>query len=314
MAPPVPVHVLAGDDELLLQRALERLLAQLRADRPDTHVEQVDGSQLAGLPELRTASLFGGTRAVVVRDADRLSGGALDEVLAYLEAPDTGSVLVLVAESTDRRQRLFKRAQATGARIEMVRAPRPWDQRAWEQLVETELRRLDRDPDPAAVAAILAHAGTDAATIASKCAQVAAATPPSGRISPAQVEAVVEGHGNRGAFPVADAVADRDPAAAILALRGALDGGEQPLAVLGAIAFRLRQLLQVRGGASPDEAGVSPAHHRHLLRSARRFSPGELPWCHDRLCRADLDLKGSDLPGDLTLEIAVIELATPRLG
>lgn len=306
-----PVYLLAGDDELLLQRTLERLLADLRASDPDLDVEQVDADHASGLPEVRTASLFGGTRVVVVRSAEKLRGRTAEEVLAYLQAPDPAATLVLLARSTDRRTRLARRSQEVGQRIE-VTAPRPWDERAWVALVRDELRRLDRDADVSALRALLAHAGTDPAAIASKCAQVAAATAAGARVGVADVERAVEGHGSRGGFPVADAVAARDPAAAVVALRGALEAGEAPLALLGAITFRLRQLLQVRGGASAQDLGMSGGQHGFLTGLARRFHPGELAWCHDRLARADLDLKGSDLPPELLLELAVIDLATSR--
>jgi DNA polymerase-3 subunit delta len=311
MPTPPPVQLLVGDDDLLRQRALERLLVDLRAAEPTLEVEHADAAEVAGLPEMRTASLFGGTRCVVLRNADQLAGRLADEVLSYVEEPTPGSVLVLEARRADRRQRLTKQVEKVGERHE-VSAPKPWDDRAWEALARDELRRLDRSAEPAALRALLTHAGTDPSALASKSAQVAAATPAGSRVSAADVERVVEGHGNRGGFPVADAVADRDPAAAVVALRGALEAGEEPLVLLGAVTYRIRQLLQVRGGASPKQAGLSTGMHRRLQRTARRFHPGELPWCHDRLARADLELKTSDLPPDLVLELAVIDLATAR--
>ncbi len=311
MAVRAPVYLIAGDDELLLQRALERLLADVRAAEPQLEVARVDAVQVTQLPELRTASLFGGVRCVVVRGAESLSRSLAEQVSAYLEAPDPASTLVLVAQGTGRIRSLAQRAAAVGQRIDVV-APKPWARREWDAMTEAELRRLGRSADPAAVRALLGHAGTDPATLASKCAQVAAATPMGALISAADVERVVEGHGNRGAFAIADAIVERAPFQALVALRGAIGAGEAPLGVLGAIVFRLRQLLQVSAGAPAREVGVSPGQHRRLSALARRFEPGELAWCHERTARADLDLKGSDLPSDLILELAVIDLATTR--
>jgi DNA polymerase III subunit delta len=78
------------------------------------------------------------------------------------------------------------------------------------------------------------------------------------------------------------------------------------------LTFRIRQLLQVRSGAAPKEAGVSPGQHRRLKALAAAFNPGELAWCHDRLAQLDVDLKGAELPDDLLLELAIIEVASPR--
>ncbi|MFN2556224.1 MAG: DNA polymerase III subunit delta [Nitriliruptorales bacterium] len=304
-----PVYLVTGDDELLLQRALERLLTEVRAAEPQLDVAVVDTGDVAELPELRTASLFGGVRCVVVRGAENLSGSLAAQVGSYLDAPDLSSTLVLVARGTARIRTIAQRAATLGQRIE-VAAPKPWATREWAALAASELRRLGRSADPSAIQALFDHAGTDAATLASKCSQVAAATPEGACVTAGDVERVVEGHGNRGSFAVADAVAERAPADALIVLRGAIEAGEAPLAVLGAIVFRLRQLLQIAAGASSKDLGVSPGQHRRLQALAGRFEPGELAWCQDRAARADLDLKGSDLPSDLLLELAVLELAT----
>ena len=260
---------------------------------------------------MRTASLFGGDRCVVVRAAESLSGSFADEVSAWLEDADPDVVLILVANGTGRIRSIATQAKKVGERRD-VKAPAPWAEREWQQLVHDELARAGRQADAAAVEALLEHAGTSPTAIASKVSQVAAAAPAGERIGVAAVEAAVEGHGNRGGFAIADAIAERDPAEAVVTLRGALESGEEPLGLVGAITYRMRQLLQVKGGAGPSEAGMSGGQHRFLSGLARRFGPGELAWCHDRLARLDLDLKGSDLPSELLLEVGVIELATGR--
>lgn len=186
----------------------------------------------------------------------------------------------------------------------------------WEAFVRDEFERLGRQVDAGAIGAILDHAGLEPGIIASKVAQAAAATPAGKRIGVAEVEDVVVGHGNRGGFAIADAVVDRDPSAALVALRGALEAGEAPLAILGALTYKFRQLLQVRGRVGADDLvprKVSRGQYGHLERAANRnFGPGELAWCHDRIARADLDLKSSDLPDTLVVELAVLDLATRR--
>ncbi len=306
----VHLYLLAGDDDHLLRRALEDLLGELRAAEPDLDVDQIEGGEAAHLPDLRTGSLFGGGRCLVLRGAERITADLLRDAEAYLTDPVPGAIIVAVSRSTDRRGRLSQLAEQHGERRE-VRRPRVFDLAAWEALARDELRRHGRQVDHAAVRALLDHAGNDPATLASRCAQVAATTP-AGLITAADVEQTVVGHGNRGGFAIADAVAARDVPAALVALRGALEGGEDPLRLLGALAYRIRQLLQVRAGASATQLGVSPGMVRFLQRETRRFAPGELAWCHDRLARADLDLKASDLPPQVLIELVVVDLATPR--
>lgn len=312
MSDTAPVHLLVADDDHLLARSLEDLLAELVT--ADVEVLHVDATTAEHLPELRTGSLFGGRRCVVVRHAEQLSGTLAADVAAAVGDPPADAVIVLAARGTGRITTLAKAAASAGRRVD-VKAPAPWAAREWEALVRDEFTRGGRQVDGAAVRAILDHAGLAPGVIASKVAQVVASTAVGARVGVEDVEAVVVGHGNRGGFAVADAVTARDPADALVALRGALEAGEDPLAVLGALTYRFRQLLQVRGGVRGDAMvprKVSSGQYRHLEDDARRFGPGELAWCHDRLARADLELKGSELPGELLIELAVIDLATSR--
>lgn len=304
-----PVYLLAGDDDLLLHRELERLLDGLREADAELEVETFDVQETEHLPEMRTASLFGGRLCVVVRGAEGLSGDLKREVEEYLESPSEEAILIVVARGLGRIPKVGKLVKERGERID-VKAPADWDDKGWDRLVGEEFRRLKRKADASAITAIRAHAGNDASVIATKVSQVAASAPAGATIGADEVEAVVEGHGRASGFAIADAVADRDPGAALVAVRGALEAGEAPLGLLGAVVFRFRQLLVVRGGGNAKDAGSSPGQFRRLQGIARRFHPGELAWCHDRLAQTDVDLKGSDLPPELVLELAIIEVAT----
>ncbi|MFU8841374.1 MAG: DNA polymerase III subunit delta [Nitriliruptoraceae bacterium] len=306
------VLLLAGDDDLLLLREAERRIEELSADDPELRVDRYDASELEHLPELRTTSLFGGRTCIVLRGVEALAGELKVEVERYLEAPSPDADLVLVARGTGKVQKLAKLAKEVGERVDVKRPP-DWDERGWERLVGEEFRRAKRKADATAIAAIRVHAGTDPVVIASQVASVCAAHPAVATLTGEHVDAVVAGHGRTSGFVVADAIAERQPAAALAAVRGAVEGGDAPLAITGAIAYRLRQLLRVRAGAGPKEVGMRPGRgYDRTMAQARAFGPGELAWAHDRLARLDLDLKGSELPDELVLELAVLDLATPR--
>lgn len=307
--------LVAGDDDLLLAREVERRLEALLADDPTLDVSRHDAAELDHLPELRTGSLFGGRPCVVVRGVERLGAsvgaGLKEELEAYAAAPSPEAVLVLVARGTATIQRLARLVADHGERVD-VKRPADWDEQAWDRLVGDEFRRLGRKGDATAIAAVRLHAGLDPTAIASQVATVCATAPDAAVVTSTEVEAVLAGFGQRSGFEVADAVVARDPAAAIVALAGALGSGEAPLRVVGALTFRVRQLLLARAGADARTVGVPPTRLRTVKAQADRFGPGELAWCHDRLAQLDLALKGSDLPDELVLELAVIELATPR--
>ena len=301
------VHLLSGDDDLLLQRATERLLDRLTSEDPELSVDLHDAAELDALPEMRTQSLFGGRACVVLRGLGGSGPPAAlkAELEDYLAAPDDAAVLVLVARGAGKIQKVARLAREHGEVVK-VDTPPDWKTDQWQAIVSAEFARADRRARDDAVDAILDHAGLDPSAIASKVAQVVAGTDAS-PITAEQVEQFVEGHGARSGFELADAVADRDPAAAIALVRGMLEAGEEPLRLLGALAYRFRQLQQARAGARVKGPPRLQAVARH------NFSRGELGWCMDRLAQLDVDLKGhTDLPADLVIELGVIDLATAR--
>jgi DNA polymerase-3 subunit delta len=311
--PPRPMmYLIAGPEELLVRRAAERLLDELRGGG-ELDIVDVRASELgeAGVPDIRTPSLFGTPRAVVVRSAQDLSAGARAALLAALEGPPPEATVILLATATGTLLALSKRIKAQGGRID-VTPPKEWEDAAWARLVVDEFGIHGRAADRGAVDAILEHAGLDVSAIAEKVAQACATAPP-GKITAAAVERVVVGHGSRGSFAVADAMCDRDPVRALRLLRGVLENGDHPVMVLGALVFRLRSIVAVAAKVDTKSIGlsISPGQARRLSAVRRNFGPGELTRAYQTLAAADVALKSGDLPGELVLERAVLAIATP---
>lgn len=308
------LHLLVGDDDLLLHRAVQDLVDRLTAEDDMLSVDVHDAVELESLPSLRTTSLLGDRTGVVVRGLEQRSVKASlkDEIAAFVADPDDEAVLVLVSRGKNQVRKISSRVRKTGTVVEVM-APKPWDDGGWDRVIADEFRRLDRKVGRDVVAAVRRHAGADTAAIASQVAQVVAAA--EGDVTVALVDDVLGGHGRESAFTVVDAVVDRDVGAALVALRGLREAGESEMVVFGALASRFRQLLAVRAGlTTPSEVGASPGQIRFLQPAARNnFSAGELAWCQERIARLDVDLKGgSALPPDVVLDLAVIDLATRR--
>lgn len=314
LTPMAHLHLIVGDDDLLLHRAMRDLIDRLEGDDDLLHVTVHEAEELEALPSLRTMSLLGDRSGVAIRglESARVSGVLRDELVAFLDDPDEQAVLVLTARGKRKVQAISRRMKQVGT-ITEVAAPKPWDDRGWTAIVVDEFARLGVVADHMVAGALRAHSGADSAAIASQVAQVVATA--EGDVTVEHVDDVLAGHGRESAFAVVDAVVDRDVAAALVALRGLVEAGESPMLVLGALVSRFRQLLALRAGlTSPADVGASPGQIRHLRGPARaNFAAGELAWCQERLARLDVDLKGgSPLDAVLVLELAVIDLATPR--
>lgn len=307
-----PVLLVTGPEELLLQREADRLFGELRDAHGPLDVTDLNAGEVrdSGLPDLRTSSLFGNPRAVLLRRAQELPAEAAATLLDVLDRPPPDAVVCLLATSTGRIKKLSKQIADRGGRTD-VAPPRPWEEDKWSRLVADEFARHGRQADEDGVAAVLAHAGTDVPAIVEKVAQAVSAAAPGGRVSGEEVDAVVVGHGSRGSFAVADAMCERKPAEAVTLLRGALEAGDEPVMVLGALAYRLRTIVAVAGGLEPKAVGLrlSKGQARRLEGTRRGFGPGELTRAYRVLADADVALKSGDLPAGLVLERAVAQIA-----
>lgn len=305
------MYLFAGSEELLLRRAAARLIDELRAEGP-IEVTDLRAADLRehGLPDLRTGSLFGDRRAVLIRDAQELPADASSALLAELDGPPPEAVAILLASGTGRIVKLAKRIKAVGGRVD-VAPPRDWEDRKWEGLVRDEFAQHKRRASAGAVTAILDHAGLDVSQIAEKVSQVVAAVA-SGTIAEAAVEAAVVGHGSRGSFAVADAMCARQPARALELLRGVLETGSEPIMVLGALVYRIRSVVAVAGKVDARDVGlrISAGQARHLHGARRNFGPGELTRAMRTLADADVEMKSGELPAALVIERAVVGIAT----
>ena len=317
-----PAYLFVGPEELLLRRGADRLLAELREELGELEVTDVRACDLVDgqLPDLRTGSLFGTPRVVVVREAEALPADTGKALARDLQGSPPDATVVLLASGTGRLQQLAKVIKDAGGRIDLA-PPREWATKEWQSLVAAEFRHHGRTAGADAVEAILDAAGFDVPAIAEKVAQVAAgaAGQPRERIRARHVEAVVVGHGSRGAFAVADAMCNRDPVKALILLRGVLESGDDPIKILGALAYRVRSLVAVAGGLNGKSVGISiSAGQARRLQAVRRgFGPGELTAAYRTLADADAAMKGSQetsasaLPSALVLEQAVVRIATP---
>ena len=304
---------MTGPAELLVRRRGEQLVEELRAEGEIELVDVNAGELRSGeLPDLRTGSLVGARRVVVVRRAGELAASEGKRLLAELEAGPLDATVILLATSTGNLPKeLLAQVKELGGRID-ERLPPEYRQDAWHDIIVAEFRRHGREATRAAVEVVSVHAGTDVDVIAEKVAQ-ACATAPAGTIGAEHVEAVVTGHGSRGSFAVADAMCRRQPEEAVALLRGALEAGDDPVLILGALVYRLRGIVAVAGKIDQSEAGlsISAGQQRLFQRDRHRFGPGELTVAYRVLADADAELKGGELPPELVLERAVAAVATP---
>jgi DNA polymerase-3 subunit delta len=302
------VSLLWGEDEFLLREAALELLGDLQP-------VEVDGGLWRGgeTADLATPSLFGERRALLVSNARALPDEGVRELARYLEAPDPGAPLVLVAVVGDRAKApaaLVKLLKGVG-RVTEVKIQRK-ELPGW-LLKRATAKGLDLAPDGAA--ALVDTLGEDPGALERALEQLATAF--SGeRITREIVARQFRGLGEQHVWDLCDRAFSRDLPGAMRSLRTLLEAGEAGLMLLGAITSRLRDLIRV--ASLPERLAPADAARQAGLRfdwqvrryrqQAKRFSAEDLAGLHERIAWADRALK-SGATDDVVLPMLVAAIA-----
>jgi len=293
------VHAILGPDSFLAEEALEPLLQEALGKDREGALQVLHGDETTWgrlVETARTGSLFVSRRAIVVRGADGLKGDE-EAIAAYLDDPSPEVTLVLMAVKADRRRAAWKQITSKAK----VHSADPKKGQALRGYVADHLRRrglrLDRD----ALEELIERVGQDLRRLMGEVDKLEAWAGDE-RTLTAEDVAAVSGRGlARPLYKLGDAIAERNPAAALAFIDELLENGEEGPLILGTLHRSLRQmraLLALRKGrVSRDEiaARLLPGNMAFklpsLLAASERWSEPELGRALLALAVADRGLK-----------------------
>src|SRR5512138_3371441 len=96
-APPDPLLLVLGDEELLAARAVTAAVDAARAAEPDADVREYEGGAISAgeVAEMLSPSLFGGRRVLVIRSGQDARKDLIAALLAYAKSPDPEVTLIV---------------------------------------------------------------------------------------------------------------------------------------------------------------------------------------------------------------------------
>ncbi len=145
------VHALVGDDSFLQLEALARIAASLG----DAQRQDFDGetAQLADvMDELRSFSMFAGSKLVVVRAADDFISTFRSQMEEYVQNPVDSATLVLRCKSLPGNQKIAKLIAKHGT-VEKCEPPKEKELPAWIVSRGKSSHNITIDPGAATVLA-----------------------------------------------------------------------------------------------------------------------------------------------------------------
>ena len=318
---PVPLTVIVGEEELLVERAIG---AALPVEAPDADrapwggadVHEVSGAELSAgeLVMLTAPSLLGGECVVIVRaaqDANSAVAAELGELAAAM--PEQVALIITHAGGAKGKTLLTALLKAGARRIDC-----PSVRRFGERMdfLRAELARSGRKADDGGLRALTDAVGTDLRDLAAACDQLAADT--TGVITAQTVALYWRGRAEATGFSVADRALEGNLGDALAQLRWALAIGTAPVLITSALARGIRTLGQVgtsRGkgaDALAAELGVPAWKIDKIRQQLRGWSSAGLARAHSAVAQADADVKGEGASAGYALERAVRVIVESR--
>lgn len=313
---PVPLHLVLGEEELLVQRAVQAILAVARAADPLAELRRHRGAELsaADLVESLSPSLFAEGRVIVLEAAHDVGKELADAILGYAADPAEGIVLVVLHAGGARGRALADGLRKGGA--EVTRCDRITRIEERGAFVRAEVRRAGGRIDPNAVAVLVEAVGSDLRELAAAAGQLAADT--GGTVDERAVRRYHRGRAEVSGFAVADLVVAGDREGALEALRWALVVGVAPVLVADALADAVRTLARVgsAGRGDPDqlagELGMPPWKVRKAQGQVRSWRPESLAVAFAAAAEVNADVKGAAADPAYALERAVLRMCAAR--
>lgn len=309
-----PAYLLVGSESLLRDDATAVLRASiLEPGSEDFNLDRLVGNETtpAALEDVvGTLPVMAARRLVILTEPEprRGSSRVLVDALAAL-VPDLcdqeQTVLVVVAESVDRRSRWFKAFRDPAA---VVSCAEPKGQREIVKFVKAEAERQGIPLASGTAEALAEQVGGQLLVLRQELAKVALLAGEGETVERTHVAQSTRSVADQPIWDLTDAIGDGRVADAVTLLARMLATGAAPPAVLGALASHFRKLTRIAHGQTP---GGPPFAVRKLNAQCRRYSPDRLVTCMANIAQTDTALKGAGaLPGSLALERLVIWLAS----
>jgi DNA polymerase-3 subunit delta len=313
---PSPLHLVLGEEELLVERAVEDIVAEVRRTDATAELRRYRATELTpvALADSLSPSLFAEARVIVLQAAHEAGKDLTAAILEQSDDPAEGVVLVVQHAGTARNKALADALRKRGATVTTCNKITRYEERA--DFVRGEVRRAGGRIAPGAVGVLIEAVGSELRELAAAAGQLVADT--GGTVDEPAVRRYYRGRAEATGFAVADKVIAGDQAGALEALRWAELLGVPPVLVADALADALRTLAKVgsAGRGDPNRLagvlGMPPWKIRKAQSQVRSWRPESLAVAFDAAAEVNADVKGAAADVPYALQRAVLRICAAR--
>src|ERR1700674_2146464 len=324
---PVPAILLLGEEPYLRDgcrtQLIERFVPEAARTWAVSRYSAGRGETQAALDQAQTMAMLSPQQVVFLEDVEAIEklgeknrDEAVTQLGGYLEDPSPFTVLVVEATGLDQRMKLGKLLSEKALVVECGLGENAGERqtaavalaRAIGKEQEVEFENGAAEDLAEFVAADLMRLKTEIDKLVTYAAEKKV-------IGRADVSSLVISEKTTTVWELADMLASRQPKKALEFLDRLLRDGEEPLSMLGAMAWMYRKLIEaseVQGVANGWQAaralGMRPEQAELALQRARKISKPRLLAGLRALRKADDRLKGSGVEPRTVMEFLVTEL------
>jgi DNA polymerase-3 subunit delta len=286
------------------------------------------GETQAALDQAQTMAMLSPQQVVFLEDAEAIEKlgeknreEAVAQLDAYLKDPAPFTVLVVEATGLDQRMKLGKLLAEKTLVVECGLGENAGERQAAATALAKALAKEEGVEFEKGAAEDLAEfVAADLMRLKTEIEKLATYVAQKRMIGRADVSALVISEKTTTVWELADLLASRQPKRALEFLDRLLRDGEEPLQMLGAMAWMYRKLIEaseVKGVTNGYQAaralGMRPEQAELAVQNARKISKPRLLAGLHALRSADDQLKGSGAEPRTVMEFLVTELTRGEL-
>jgi DNA polymerase-3 subunit delta len=324
----IPAILLLGDEPYLRDACRAQLIEAFVPEAARTwavsRFSADRGETRAALEQSQTLPMLSSQQVVFLEEAEAIEKlgekareAALEDILAYLQDPAPFTVLVIEAEKLDMRMQLGKKLAELTLTVEVVLGDKPEERiAAAVGLGRALAKELGVEFEKGAAGDLAEYVSGDLMRLKTEVEKLTTYAAERKSIRREDVSLLVISEQTTTIWEVADLLASRQPRKAVEFIDRLLREGEEPVMMVGGMAWMYRKLVEaseIRGVTNAWQAarvlGMRPEQAELAIQSARRISKERLLDGLRALHETDSKLKGGAQDVRAVLEFLVWRLS-----
>jgi DNA polymerase III subunit delta len=244
MAEVHPLYLIAGSDDAKIDATRARLRARAESEGGVGALEVFEAGEGRGAPDheallgaIPAMSLTGPRRYLLVDGVERWGSRQLDAVAGAVAALPPDLTMVLIARG-DAPQRLRQAVEAASGEVREFAAPSP---RAMPRALVADAEQLGFRLDLEAARGLVERMGASPVRLGNELRRLALWAGEEGEVTLTDLDAMVADTSEAIVWSLADALQQRDPAAALAVAERLIAQGENVTGMTYALASRMRR-------------------------------------------------------------------------